>query len=61
MELIVTDYGSFLGKKSERLILRLKGKVVEEIPFHDLEQIVIMTSGVSMSTRRNPGVHGTRD
>lgn len=50
MELIVSDYGSFLGKRSERLVLRLKGEVVQEVPFHDLEQIVIMTSGVSMST-----------
>jgi CRISPR-associated protein Cas1 len=50
MELLVTNYGSFLGKKSERLVLKENGKVVYEIPFHDLEQVVIDTSGASLST-----------
>ncbi len=50
MELHVTNYGSFLGKKSERLILKENGKVVSEIPFHDLEQVTIDTSGASLST-----------
>lgn len=47
MELHVTNYGSFLGKKSERLILKENGKVVHEIPFHDLEQVIIDTPGAS--------------
>ncbi|MGB9803131.1 CRISPR-associated endonuclease Cas1 [Desulfofundulus sp.] len=50
MELLVTNFGSFLGKKSERLILKENGKVVSEIPFHDLEHVIIDTSGVSLST-----------
>lgn len=50
MELVVSEYGSFLGKKSERLVLKQNGKVVEEIPFHNLEQIIIDTTGVSLST-----------
>ena len=50
MELLVTNYGSFLGKKSERLVLKENGKVVSEIPFHDLEQVIIDTSGASLST-----------
>jgi CRISPR-associated protein Cas1 len=50
MELLVTNYGSFLGKKSERLILKENGKVVNEIPFHDLEQVIIDTPGASLST-----------
>jgi len=50
MELLVTNFGSFLGKKSERLVLKENGKVVNEIPFHDLEQVVIDTAGASLST-----------
>lgn len=50
MELLVSNYGSFLGKKSERLVLKENGKVVNEIPFHDLEQVTIDTPGASLST-----------
>lgn len=50
MELLVSNYGSFLGKKSERLILKENGKVVNEIPFRDLEQVTIDTPGASLST-----------
>lgn len=50
MELVVSEYGSFLGKKSERLVLKQNGKIVKEIPFHDLEQIIIDTTGASLST-----------
>ena len=50
MELLVTNFGSFLSKKSERLVLKESGKVVQEIPFHDLKQVVITTKGVSLST-----------
>lgn len=50
MELLVSEYGSFLGKKSERLVLKQNGKVVEEIPFRNLEQVIIDTSGATLST-----------
>lgn len=50
MELLVSEYGSFLGKKSERLVLKQNGKVVKEIPFHNLEQVIIDTAGASIST-----------
>ncbi len=50
MELLVSEYGSFLGKKSERLVLKQNGKVVKEIPFQNLEQVIIDTAGASMST-----------
>lgn len=50
MNLVISNYGSFVGKKSERLVLKEKGKVVLEVPFFDLEQITIETSGVSLSS-----------
>lgn len=47
--LIVTQYGAFLGKTSERVQVRLKKNLVEEHPFFQLERIIIAASGVSLS------------
>lgn len=48
--LVISEYGRFLGKKSERLAIFEKGKVVEEHPLRDLSQVTIATMGVSLST-----------
>ncbi|HHW43841.1 MAG TPA: CRISPR-associated endonuclease Cas1 [Desulfotomaculum sp.] len=48
-ELFITEYGVSLGKKSERLVVKEKGQVVEEVPFRDITQITIASSGVSIS------------
>lgn len=50
MNLIVNNYGTFLGKTSERLVVKENGKVVQEVPFFDLTQITITTSGASLSS-----------
>ncbi len=50
MHLFVSEYGQFIGKKSERLVVSSKGKVVQEIPFRDLTQVTIASRGVSIST-----------
>lgn len=50
MHIVVSNFGTFLGKKSERLLLKENGKVVEEKPFRDIEQITITSRGVSLST-----------
>lgn len=49
MHVVVSNFGSFIGKKSERLIIKENKEVVLEIPFHDLEQITIDTMGASLS------------
>ena len=49
MHVIVSDYGSFLGKKRERLVIKAGGKVIEEVPLFDVEQITVTTFGVSIS------------
>ncbi|MEW5897565.1 MAG: CRISPR-associated endonuclease Cas1 [Bacillota bacterium] len=48
-ELYITDYGVALGKKSERLVVKEKNQVVMEVPFRDLTQVTIASSGVSLS------------
>ncbi len=50
MNLVINNYGSFLGKKSERLVVKENGKVVQEIPFFDLTQVTVSTSGASLSS-----------
>lgn len=50
MHIHVTDFGSFLGKKSERLVVKDKGKVKEEYPFFNIETVTLDSRGVSIST-----------
>lgn len=49
MHLIVESPGSFLGKHSERLKVSQKGQVVEEAPLLDVEHVLVLSSGVSLS------------
>jgi CRISPR-associated protein Cas1 len=48
--LIVDQYGAFLGKHSERLQVRLNKDVLAETPLMDLEQVLVIASGVSLSS-----------
>ncbi len=50
VHLVVSDFGAFVGKKSERLVVYLNKAVLTEIPLFDLEQVTIATSGVSLSS-----------
>lgn len=48
--LLVASPGTFIGKKSSRLTVREKRKIVKEIPFHRLKNIFIISEGVSISS-----------
>ncbi|MGI6092429.1 MAG: CRISPR-associated endonuclease Cas1 [Negativicutes bacterium] len=50
MQLFISNYGTFVGKKSERLVIKEKGQVVGEHPFHDVEHVMVDSLGVSIST-----------
>ena len=50
INLVVNNYGSFIGKTSERLVVKESGKVVQEVPFFDLSQVTITTSGATLSS-----------
>jgi len=50
MEVIISEFGMFLGKKSERLIIKENGKIKEEMPFFKVNQVLITTNGVSLSS-----------
>jgi CRISPR-associated protein Cas1 len=44
-----SGFGMFLGKKSERLTVKEKGKTIGEIPLFRLQEIVIGSRGVTLS------------
>jgi len=50
MELIVSDFGSYVGKKSARLVVKRRGDLVEQVPFRDLSRVVIDGRGISLSS-----------
>lgn len=50
MNLIINNYGTFLGKTSERLVVKENHKVVQEVPFYDLTNITVTSGGVSLSS-----------
>ncbi len=43
-------YGIYLGKKSERLTVKKGGRTIGEIPFFKLQEIVVASRGVSVSS-----------
>lgn len=47
---MVSDFGTFLSKTSERLVIKENKQILQEIPFFDIEQITIASKGVSLST-----------
>ncbi len=50
MDIIISEFGNFLGKKSERLTIKENGKIKEEVPFFKVNQVLITSNGVSLSS-----------
>lgn len=48
--LVVSTFGSFLAKHSERIQVRQGGEVKQEIPFFRVKEIVVTTRGVGISS-----------
>jgi CRISPR-associated protein Cas1 len=48
--LIFTEFGLFLGKHSERLVVKKAKETIAEYPFLDLEQVIIAAPGISLSS-----------
>lgn len=49
-QLILSGFGMYLGKKSERLQVKLSGKAVYEFPFFRISEVVVASRGVSLSS-----------
>ncbi|MEW6233448.1 MAG: CRISPR-associated endonuclease Cas1 [Chloroflexota bacterium] len=48
--LIVDQFGSFIGKHSERIKVSQKGQTVSEMPLMDVEHLLVIAAGVSLSS-----------
>lgn len=49
-QLILSGFGIYLGKKSERLQVKLSNKLVYEFPFFRISEVVVASRGVSLSS-----------
>jgi CRISPR-associated protein Cas1 len=49
-QLILSGFGIYLGKKSERLQVKLSGKAAYEFPFFRISEVVVASRGVSLSS-----------
>ena len=49
-QLIVSGYGLFLSKKSERLLVRKGKDVIYQFPFFRIKEVVVGSRGISMSS-----------
>lgn len=48
--IILEDFGTFLGKKGDRLVVKKKGKTLGEFPISQVERVIISSSGASLSS-----------
>jgi len=49
-DLLISEPGAFLGKTRRRIILKIKGRKVLEIPSYTLKNIIILSEGISLSS-----------
>lgn len=49
-QLLVAGFGLSIGKKRERLVVRHKGKIHAQVPMLRLQEVIISSSGVSVSS-----------
>jgi CRISPR-associated protein Cas1 len=49
-QLIVSGFGLYLGKKSERLVIRKDKAIVYQFPFFRIQEIVVASKGISLSS-----------
>lgn len=50
VHLVVSGYGAYLSKRSERLVVKEQGRISAEVPFADLEQVTVVGSGALLSS-----------
>lgn len=49
-QIILSGFGIYLGKKSERLQIKVQGKAAHEFPFFRISEVVVASRGVSLSS-----------
>jgi hypothetical protein len=54
-QLIVSGYGLFLSKKSERLLVRKGKDVIYQFPFFRIKEVVVGSRGIRLQKRSRRG------
>lgn len=49
-QIVLSGFGIYLSKKSERLIVKKSNKVIYEFPFFRLNEVVVASRGISLSS-----------
>src|SRR2546426_7853962 len=49
-QLVISGFGLYLGKKSERLIVRKDKTVLYQFPFFRIQEVVVASKGISLSS-----------
>ena len=49
-QIVLSGFGIFLSKKSERLIVKKGNKVIYEFPFFRLNEVIVVSHGISLSS-----------
>ncbi|MDX2180973.1 MAG: CRISPR-associated endonuclease Cas1 [Bryobacteraceae bacterium] len=49
-QLLIDGFGLVIGKSSERLVVKRKGKVVAQVPFLKLQEVIVGSRGISVSS-----------
>lgn len=49
-QIVLSGFGIFLSKKSERLIVKKSDKVIYEFPFFRLNEVIVASRGISLSS-----------
>ncbi|MCL4476843.1 MAG: CRISPR-associated endonuclease Cas1 [Nitrospirae bacterium] len=49
-QIVLSGFGIFLSKKSERLIVKKSNKVIYEFPFFRLNEVIVASHGISLSS-----------
>ncbi len=47
---ILEDFGTFLGRKGDRLVVRKNGKTLAEFPVSQIERVIVSSTGASVSS-----------
>ncbi|KEO83526.1 CRISPR-associated endonuclease Cas1 [Tumebacillus flagellatus] len=51
MQLLIDEYGMSVRKASERLVIRDRDrKIIQEVPFFDVHDLLILSRGVTLSS-----------
>lgn len=49
-QIVLSGFGIFLSKKSERLIVKKSNKVIYEFPFFRLNEVIVASHGIALSS-----------